>query len=75
MSYYRQPPHRVYSAGTGFGLPPVTPVVKSIMIACAGLWLLQFAARLAQIYGWGQVVWDPSDILGVVPSRVLHGWI
>jgi len=73
MSYYRQPPSRVY--GVGAGLPPVTPVVKAIMIACAGIWLLQFVVRLVQVERFGQLAWDPSDIFGIVPWRVAQGWI
>ncbi len=69
MSYYRQPPTRAYGSGVPFGLPPVTQVVRSLMIACGAIWLVQFT--LDSILG----VWDPSLWFGVVPQRVLSGWI
>src|SRR3972149_215476 len=71
MSYYRQPPSRIY--GVGAGLPPVPPVVKTIMIACAAIWLLQFGTRLVGGERFGPVAWDPSGGFGIVPWRGAAG--
>ena len=66
MSYYRQPPYRVYGSGASFGLPSVTPVVRALMIACGGIWLLQFLFEV--VLGRG----DPSWYFGIVPPLVVH---
>jgi len=67
MSFYRQGPHRPGGYGMGgIGVPPVTPMVRMIMIACAAVWLAQFA-----LYQWI----DLAQVFGVVPRRILQGWI
>jgi len=68
MGYYRQGPGRPYGSGVSFGVPPLTPVVRGLLIACVGVWVVQLALHLA-----GQV-W-PSAVLGVVPSAFVSGWI
>lgn len=67
MSYYRQPPSRGY--GSAIGLPPLTRMVKRIMIVNGAVWCLQFLIFLFTRL-------DPlSQWLGLVPSAVLHGQI
>lgn len=66
MSYYRHGPHR--PSGVGIGVPAFTPVVKKIVIACAAVWLLQFA-----LYNGAEINLAPW--LGVVPARVIRGWL
>jgi len=68
MSYYRQGPFRPGGAGIGIGIPPLTPFVRMIMIACGSIWFLQFLlyqGALADISGW----------FGVVPAKVIRGWL
>lgn len=69
MSYYRQPPHRVYGTGAYFGAPPLSPVVKGLMIATAAVWLVQMILDplLKKV--------DLSWYLGIVPPLVFKGWI
>lgn len=51
-----------------FAVPPVTPVVKGLLIATVVLFLLQMA--LEQFAGFSL-----SPVLGFVPARLLSGWI
>ena len=73
MSYYRVPPSRPTGSGIQLGLPPVTPVNRGIMIACGVVWGVQFL--VGPVLGGSSGGWDLAGYLGVVPSRVLHGWI
>ncbi len=68
MSYYRVPPSRSGSGAT-LGLPSVTPVNRAIMIACGAVWVVQFL--LGPVLRWI----DLSQVFGVVPWRVVHGWV
>lgn len=69
MSYYRNPPRRASSSGIGFGVPRMSPVVKAIVIACAVVWLVQFAAERM---GYGlHVEW----FFGLVPRLVIRGFV
>jgi membrane associated rhomboid family serine protease len=65
MSFYRQGPYRTY--GTSIGIPPLTPMVRAIMIACAAVWvaqlLLECVLRLVPL----------SQIFGLVPALVFQG--
>lgn len=69
MSYYRVPPSRSSGSGVYFGVPPVTPVNRAIMIACGAVWAIQLLV--------GSLLFhiDLSPILGIVPDRVIHGWV
>ncbi len=49
-------------------VPPVTPVVKGILIATGVLFLLQLS--LEQFFSFSL-----SPVLGFVPARLLNGWI
>jgi membrane associated rhomboid family serine protease len=70
MSYYRSAPTRGgWGGGESFGLPAVTPVNKSLMIACGVVWGVQ--VLLGPFLGWV----DLSAFLGLVPVAVVHGWI
>jgi membrane associated rhomboid family serine protease len=51
-----------------FATPPVTPVVKAILIASGAVFLIQFA--LSAFAGFSL-----SPFLGFVPMSFLHGWI
>ena len=66
MSYYRQGPHRPPGLG-GIGVPPLTPLIKKIIIGCVAVWLLQYVLHVA-----GH---DLASWLGVVPARVVRGWL
>lgn len=68
MSYYRQPPHR--GAGTTIAVPPLTPVVRAIIIACAAIWLAQFVIGPVLRVGW-----SPTAIFGLNPMDVRGGAI
>jgi membrane associated rhomboid family serine protease len=68
MGYYRTPPFRPYGAGGFGGVPQVTPANRVLMIACGAVWGVQLLLRLA--FGI-----DLSWALGLVPERVLHGFI
>jgi membrane associated rhomboid family serine protease len=63
MSYYRQGPYRTSGLGAGIGVPPLTPYVKGIMIACAAVWLVELV--VPAIVPW----------FGLVPARVVQGWL
>lgn len=67
MSYYRNPPFR--GSGVQLGLPPVTPVNRAILVACAAVWCVQFALYLVSPSDW------PERILGLVPESVASGLI
>jgi membrane associated rhomboid family serine protease len=51
-----------------FATPPVTPVVKALLIASGALFLVQLS--LEQFAGFSL-----SPILGFVPARLVNGWI
>ena len=68
MSYYRQPPNRVYGTGS-IGLPPVTPVVKALMITCCTVWVAEFIAE------WALRGNDAIFLFGIVPTLVVHGYV
>lgn len=51
-----------------FAVPPVTPVVKALLVSCGILFLLQLSFET-----FGQTSLSP--ILGFVPARLLDGWI
>jgi membrane associated rhomboid family serine protease len=67
MSYYRQGPHRPGGPGVTLGVPALTPMVRGIMIVCGVVWLLQIL--------FAQFGIDLARIFGVVPARVIRGWI
>ena len=70
MSYYRNAPSRGgWGGGESLGLPAVTPVNKALMIACGVVWGTQ--VLLGPLLGWI----DLSPFLGLVPVRVVHGWL
>jgi len=68
MSYYRQGPFRPGGGGGGgsvtFGIPPVTPAFKGLLIACASVFLLQ------HVIGDFLIDW-----FALTPGRVLHGMV
>ncbi len=68
MSYYRQGPIRPPGSGVGIGVPPFTPVVRALVIACVATWLGQVLCR--SVFGW-----DLAQGLGVVPASVVRGAI
>jgi len=69
MSYYRStPPRGGWSGGESIGLPSVTPVNKALMIACGAVWG-------AQVLLWLFASIDISPFLGLVPVRVIQGWV
>ncbi len=67
MSYYRHPPRRFQGpGGAQIGVPPLTPVVKTLIIICGGIWLLQFILA-SMSWGAGLLeIW-----LGVTPALVI----
>jgi len=67
MSYYRQGPFRPGGGGQSIGVPPVTPYLKWIMMACGGVWLLQITFRFA-LHTDALEQW-----LGVLPQKVIFG--
>lgn len=67
MSYYRHPPHRF--SGSGIGLPPLTPMVRTIMIVCGSVWGAQFLM-------WPLLRITPLSVwLGLIPDKVLGGQV
>ncbi len=71
MSYYRQGPFRPGGQGIGIGVPPLTPFVRMIMIACGSIWLVQFLLYQISPELHQEIVrW-----LGVTPGRFLRGAI
>jgi membrane associated rhomboid family serine protease len=66
MSFYRQGPYR--PAGVGIGVPELTPYAKGIIIASVAVWIVQFLLLVGFRI-------DLSPVLGVVPLRVLGGWL
>jgi membrane associated rhomboid family serine protease len=54
------------------GVPPVTPYLKAIMIACGAVWLLQV---LLNAVGFQLAGLSFEQIFGVVPWRVVRGMI
>ena len=70
MSYYRSsPPRGGWSGGESLGLPTVTPVNRTLMIACGAVWIVQF------LLGPVLKIIDLSPWLGLVPAAVVHGWV
>jgi len=56
------------------GFPPVTPVNKGLMLACGGVWIVQFV--LDPVFR--RMNFSPIDLapwLGLVPVAVVRGWI
>jgi membrane associated rhomboid family serine protease len=70
MSYYRQGPFRGSHGGqVTIGIPPVTPMLKWIMIAVGAVWLLQvFALLLFKSNA-------PTAWFGLTPRDVFHGML
>lgn len=68
MSYYRQPPQRVYGTGSYFGVPPISPVVKRLIVVSVAIWIVQFLLFKAQ-----QI--ELSWYLGIVPPLFFRGWV
>jgi len=69
MSYYRSSSSRPSGSGIYFGLPSVTPINRAIMVACGAVWAIQF------VLGPLLDLLDLSWFLGLVPIRVVHGWL
>jgi membrane associated rhomboid family serine protease len=72
VSYYRQGPFRPGGGGISIGVPPVTPYLKAIMVACGAVWLLQV---LLNAVGFQLGGLSFEQIFGVVPSSVVRGMI
>ena len=68
MSYYRQPPQRVYGTAA-FGMPPLTPIVKALLIACCSVWVVEFVAD--KVFGSGTMIF----LFGIVPGLVVRGYL
>ncbi len=67
MSYYRQPPNRFQGpGGVQIGVPPLTPMVKTLMIICGAVWILQF---ILSSLSWGAGLMETW--LGVTPMLVI----
>jgi membrane associated rhomboid family serine protease len=66
MSYYRHGPHRPSGPGIGIGVPPLTPMVKQIVIVTSAIWLVQFL--VAYLGGVDLSLW-----LGLIPEKVARG--
>jgi len=66
LSYYRNPPQR---PSGGIGFPPLTPMVRTIMIINGVIWAVQFL--LGPVMGIAGL----SRFLGIVPALVLQGWV
>jgi len=69
MSYYRQPPYRVYGTGGALGFPPLTPVVKGLLAACCAVWAIQFVAET--FFGYGDLIF----LFGIVPPLFAGGYV
>jgi membrane associated rhomboid family serine protease len=52
--------------GIRFGAPSLTPTIKWLIIVNAAVWLFQILS---------QQFFNMAYLFGVVPERVLHGWI
>lgn len=69
MSYYRStPPRGGWGGGERLGFPPVPPVNRAIMIVCGAVWVVQLLM-------WVLFRFDFSPWLGLVPARVVHGYL
>ncbi|HXV76198.1 MAG TPA: rhomboid family intramembrane serine protease [Candidatus Polarisedimenticolaceae bacterium] len=70
MSYYRQGP----PPGSGFplGVPQVTPMMRSLMIATGAVWLLQI---LLGSFGFRLFGLGFEEIFGVVPLLFVRGML
>lgn len=67
MSYYRQGPFRPGGSGMGIGVPGMTPCVKAIMIVSGVVWFAQLLLSGMEV--------NLAAYLGLVPGRVIRGWI
>ena len=72
MSYYRQGPFRPGGSGMHIGVPPVTPYLKAIMIACGAVWLVQVLLTYVAFRPAGLSF---EELFGVVPFLVTRGMI
>ena len=68
MGYYRQGPNRPYGSGT-FGIPPVTRMVRALLIANVGVFLLQWVVAIST---GGDLI---GAWLGVSPAGVARGMV
>lgn len=67
MSYYRSaPPPRGFGGG-GLALPPFTPAIRGIVVACAAVYGVEVVAYLAS----GRSAWF-MDVFGLSSWGVLH---
>ena len=80
MSYYRQPPFR--SPGATIGFPPLTPMIKIIMIVNASVWAVQLLMGpvlklyFVEFFPQGRGDFFLLDgLFGVVPERFVHFWV
>ncbi len=67
MSFYRQGPS-FRSGGATIGVPPVTPMIKKIIIACGAIFVVQ------EILRWTGII-DLKPIFGASPALIVRGWI
>ena len=72
MSYYRQGPFRPPGSGMRIGMPPLTPYLKTLMIVCGAVWLLQVVLSFAKFNIAGLAF---EQIFGVVPVLVIKGLV
>ncbi len=51
------------------GVPPLTPMIRAIMIACGAVWVVQFV--------WSIVVANVllERVFGIVPAYTVRGWL
>lgn len=70
MNYYRHGPRRGGGyGGVTIGVPPLTPMIRIIMIVCGCVWVLQFLwFRLTG----GAVL---EAVFGIVPANTIRGWV
>jgi membrane associated rhomboid family serine protease len=70
MSFYRHTPYRPTG---GIALPPLTPMVRIIMIVSGVVWALQFVLWMFKV---SQPPFDPlTDAFGLFPAKVIGGWL
>lgn len=69
MSYYRQPPFRAYGSGGAIGAPPLTPVVKLLLVSCCAVWAIEFVVE--KLVGYGDLIF----LFGIVPPLVVGGYV
>ena len=83
MNYYRQPPFR--SPGATIGFPPVTPMIKILLIVNAAVWGVQlllgpalglmFANFFSHPYPNAPFLYLMDGLFGLMPYRVLDLWL